>query len=63
MITNMDGLPQHLAATSALCSGDLPFLVQLLLIMKRGDVTTVISPMFLHGSLLRNLAVPSATPR
>ncbi len=38
MIRYMDGLPQTLASISALCSADLPFLVQLLHMMKKGDV-------------------------
>lgn len=40
MIRFEDGLPEHLASTVALCTADLPFIVQLLNVMKRGNKFT-----------------------
>jgi hypothetical protein len=64
MIRYMDGLPQSIASTSALCTADMPFLVQLLHIMKRGDDNMLLFLiLYMHSCMFTCVVVLSATAR
>lgn len=51
MIRLADGLPEDLALPAALCSTDLPFLIQLLHVLKRGDDSMILAALYLCMSV------------